>query len=84
MLGLINSDTKYISQIECGLNKGSINMLLKLCTAYHVTPNDILHNFIKDLDNDNDMDEFYAEFSKLRKRDRKIILKMIHELNEMD
>lgn len=40
---LTGLETKYISQIECGIAKGTINTMLKFCEAYNVTPNDIYY-----------------------------------------
>ena len=79
----IGVDTKYISQIECGVAKGTISTMLKFCKAYNVTPNDILCTFIKDLGLDYDLKQFETRFSKLNKRDKKIVLSLIENLIEL-
>ena len=72
-------ETKYISQIECGLTKGTISTMLKFCKAYNVTPNDILCNFFDEHNYNNQINE---KLSKLNKRDKKIVLTLIDSLLE--
>ena len=55
---LTGLETKYISQIECGIAKGTINTMLKFCEAYNVTPNDILYKFIQKSNAKKDSDEY--------------------------
>ena len=73
---LTGLEPKYISQIECGIAKGTISTMLKFCNAYNVTPNDILHKFIN-TDTNNNYKEFEAKFSKLSKRDKEIVFSML-------
>lgn len=77
---MINTDTKYISQLECGVCKGSINTLIKLCKVYNVTPNDILYELIKDFDIVDSLDKFNSNFSKLSIKDKELILMIIDNL----
>ena len=74
---LTGLETKYISQIECGIAKGTINTMLKFCEAYNVTPNDILYKFIQKSNAKKDSDEYEQKFMKLNKKDRKIIYTLI-------
>ena len=76
---LTGLETKYISQIECGIAKGTINTMLKFCEAYNVTPND---KFIQKSNAKKDSDEYEQKFMKLNKKDRKIIYTLIDALLE--
>ena len=73
-------ETKYISQIECGIAKGTISTMLKFCDAYCVTPNDILHQFIKASSAENELDRLETKFMQLSKKDRKVIFTLINAL----
>ena len=73
-------DTKYISQIETGRYMGTIKTMLKFCVAFNVTPNDILHNFMKDFNIVDESEKFRSDFSKLNKRDKKNILVLIKSM----
>ena len=75
-------ETKYISQIECGIAKGTISTMLKFCNAYCVTPNDILHQFIKNSSAEKELEKFEKDFMKLSKKDRKVIFTLINALLE--
>lgn len=75
-------ETKYISQIECGIAKGTINTMLKFCEAYNVTPNDILYKFIQKSNAKKDSDEYEKKFMKLSKKDKKVIYTLIDALLE--
>ena len=79
---LTGLETKYISQIECGIAKGGISTMLKFCEAYNVTPNDILHQFISVSKPKNEIEKLSEDFSKLNKRDKEIILSLIELLLE--
>ena len=68
---LTGFDTKYISQLETGRYMGTIKTMLKFCEALNVTPNDILCDFIKDLNCNNEIQDFSNKFSKLSKKDKK-------------
>ena len=47
---LTGLETKYISQIECGIAKGTINTMLKFCEAYNVIQDMIFYiNLFKNL-----------------------------------
>ena len=66
---LTGLEPRHISQIERGLSKGSIDTLIKLCNAYHITPDVILYDLL---------DTIYDEdFKKLSKRDKESILYFI-------
>ena len=73
-------ETKYISQIECGIAKGTISTMLKFCDAYSVTPNDILYQFIKNSSAEKELDKFEKKFMKLSPKDRKVIFTLINAL----
>ena len=45
---LTGLEPRHISQIERGLSKGSIDTLLKLCDAYHITPDIILYDLLSE------------------------------------
>ena len=79
---LTGLETKYISQIECGIAKGTISTMLKFCEAYNVTPNDILHQLIKKSNAKNELEEFNNKMMKLSKKDRKAIFALIDTLLE--
>lgn len=63
---------RYISQIERGELKGSINTLLTFCNAYKITPNDVLMAFLDD-DNSIIKDSYDYKINKLSMRDKEII-----------
>ena len=63
---------RYISQIERGELKGSINTLLNFCNAYKITPNDILISFL-DTDNSSLEDSYDYKINQLSIRDKEII-----------
>lgn len=75
-------ETKYISQIECGIAKGTITTILKFCEAYNVTPNDILHKFITKSTAKNELDKFEKKFMELGKKDRQVVFTLINALLE--
>lgn len=75
-------ETKYISQIECGIAKGTINTMLKFCEAYNVTPNDILYKFIEKSNAKKDLEKYTEKFMELSKKDRNVIYKLIDALLE--
>lgn len=63
---------RYISQIERGELKGSINTLLTLCNAYKITPNDILLGFLEE-ENHSTKDSYDYKINQLSIRDKEII-----------
>lgn len=63
---------RYISQIERGELKGSINTLLNFCNAYKITPNDILLDFLDDK-NASVQDSYDFKINQLSMRDKEII-----------
>ena len=73
---LTNLEPRHISQIERGLSKGSIDTLLKLCNAYHITPDIILYDLLDD-DVKNSISIYEENFKKLSKRDKESILHFI-------
>ena len=81
---LTGLDTKYISQIECGKAKGSIDTMLKFCIAYNVTPNDILYEFIENSKAYKELNQFPTDLSKLSNRDKHIVSTLIKTLLEND
>lgn len=75
-------ETKYISQIECGIAKGTISTMLKFCDAYSVTPNDILYNLYSNSSAEKELDELGSKFMQLSKKDRKVVFTLISALLE--
>ena len=80
---LIGVDPKYVRQLELGKNKGSVKLLIKFCNVYNITPNEVLGDLINSLNVKSDLDELDSNFSKLSKRDKKIILSMINRMLEI-
>ena len=79
---LTGLEPKYISQIECGITKGTISTMLKFCRAYGVTPNDILYRFFDHSEPSFETKKITKHLSKLNKRDKKIVLSLIDTLLE--
>lgn len=77
---LTGFDSKYISQLETGKYMGPIKTLLKLCSALNVTPNDILSDFMNNLNINEDFNVLYSNFSKLSKKDKKNVLALIDSM----
>lgn len=77
---LTGFDTKYISQLETGRYMGTIKTMLKFCEALNVTPNDILCDFIKDLNCNNEIQDFNNKFSKLSNKDKKNIVVLMESM----
>ena len=72
-------EPRYVSQIERGISKGSIDTLLKLCNAYKITPDIVLYDL---LDNSvrKDVKIFEEKFKKLSIRDKNTINELINLL----
>ena len=72
-------EPRYVSQIERGISKGSIDTLLKLCNAYKITPDIVLYDL---LDNSvrKDVKIFEEKFKKLSIRDKNTINELINYL----
>lgn len=78
---LTNLEPRYISQIERGLSKGSIDTLIKLCNAYHITPDVVLFELLDDdVKRVNSTYDFL--FQKLNARDKDIVLTLVNYLVE--
>lgn len=77
---LTGLDTKYISQMETGRYMGTIKTMLKFCNAFKVTPNDILCDFISEINENSDINVFNLGFSKLSKKDKKNVLALIDSM----
>lgn len=73
---LTGLEPRHISQIERGFSKGSIDTLIKLCNAYHITPDIILFDLLDD-DIKNSLSIYNEKFKKLNKRDKESILHFI-------
>jgi len=71
---------RYVSDIERGKTKGSIDTLIKFCNLYKITPNDILDEFIEIKDSKQNPD--LAGFNALNKINKGIILNLIKYFNE--
>lgn len=70
---LTGLEPRHISQIERGFSKGSIDTLIKLCNAYHITPDIILFDLLDD-EIKNSFSMYHEKFKKLSKRDQESIL----------
>ena len=70
---------RYISQIERGELKGSINTLLNFCNAYKITPNDILIDFL-DSDNSFVKNNYDYKINQLSIRDKEIVDDLLNYL----
>lgn len=69
---------RYISQIERGELKGSINTLLTFCDAYKITPNDVLIGF---LENDfYNKDSYDYKINQLSIHDKELIDDLLNYL----
>ena len=70
-------EPRYVSQIERGISKGSIDTLLKLCNAYKITPDIVLYDL---LDNSvrKDVQIFDEKYKKLSIRDKNTINELIN------
>lgn len=73
---LTGLEPRHISQIERGLSKGSIDTLLKLCDAYHITTDIILYDLLSE-NTRNEISIYEEKFKKLSKRDKDTILTLI-------
>ena len=73
---LTGLEPRHISQIERGLSKGSIDTLIKLCTAYSISPDIILYDLLDDTVK-NSVSIYDEKFKKLSKRDKDSILHFI-------
>lgn len=69
-------EPRHISQIERGFSKGSIDTLIKLCNAYHITPDIILFDLLDD-ELKKSVSIYDEKFIKLSKRDKESILHFI-------
>lgn len=70
---------RYISQIERGELKGSINTLLAFCNVYHITPNDILGVFLCDYPLFH-QDSYDDKINRLSLRDKELIDELLNFL----
>lgn len=77
---LTGLESKYISQIECGITKGTISTMLKFCKAYNVTPNDILRPFLNTGKVNKKIDQTADDLARLPKKDREIVISLIEIL----
>ena len=77
---LTGFDTKYVSQVETGVYMGTIKTMLRFCEALNVTPNDILTDFIKNTNTNNELNDFCTKFQKLNKKDKKNILALMESM----
>lgn len=73
---LTGLEPRHISQIERGFSKGSIDTLIKLCNAFHITPDIILFDLLDD-EIKNSFSIYDEKFKKLSKRDKETILHFI-------
>lgn len=64
---------RYISQIERGELKGSINTLIAFCNAYKITPNDILLDFLNPKPNNITTNNYDSKINSLNLHDKELI-----------
>lgn len=69
-------EPRHISQIERGFSKGSIDTLLKLCNAYHITPDIVLYDLLND-ETKNSVSIYEENFKKLTLKDKNTVLHII-------
>lgn len=70
-------EAKYISQIERGVRTGTIVTMLKFCTGYNVTPNDLFYNIIKTSNKKKDLESLIEKISRLNSRDKQLIADLV-------
>lgn len=76
---LAGMEPRYISQIERGLSKGSIDTLLKLCNAYKITTDVVLYDLLDD--NTKTITNSYEDkYKRLSKRDKEVVNNLIDYL----
>lgn len=74
---IADMEPRYISQIERGISKGSIDTLLKLCNAYKITPDVVLYDLLnKDIKESVKIHE--ERYKKLAIKDRETIDELIN------
>lgn len=68
----INLDPKFISKIECGNSRGSIETIINLCNLYKITPDAILFDLLDDdvIETNYNID---LKYKKLNLKDKKTI-----------
>lgn len=71
---------RYISDIERGKTKGSIDTLIKLCNIYNITPNDLLSEYIYFEIPQNNLE--LLGFYSLDKEHKNLILDLIKYFNK--
>lgn len=71
---------RYISDIERGKTKGSIDTLIKLCNIYNITPNDLLSEYIYFEIPQNNLD--LLGFYSLDDQHKCLILELIKYFNQ--
>ena len=69
-------EPRHISQIERGFSKGSIDTLLKLCNAYHITPDIVLYDLLNN-ETKNSVSIYEENFKKLTIKDKDTVLHII-------
>lgn len=73
---LTDLEPRHISQIERGFSKGSIDTLIKLCNAYHITPDIVLYDLLAD-ETKNSVSIYEEDFKRLTIKDKDTILHVI-------
>ena len=68
---LAGCSNRHLVQVEGGTTGLSIDLLLALCSIYHITPNDALKAIAPDSDSDRDEVPLLSAYRKLSKRQRK-------------
>ena len=76
---LAGMEPRYISQIERGLSKGSIDTLLKLCNAYNITTDVVLYDLLED-STKKITNSYENKYKRLSKRDKEVVNNLIDYL----
>lgn len=76
---LAGMEPRYISQIERGLSKGSIDTLLKLCNAYKITTDVVLYDLLED-STKKIANSYEDKYKRLSKRDKEVVNNLIDYL----
>ena len=73
---------RYIGLLETNQSMGSIPLILKLCSIYGITPNDLYADYL-DLESNTDLTKIIGYF-KLNDEHKKIIENSISFMNKLE
>lgn len=63
---------KYLSQLERGLSKGSVDTLIKFCDFFNITPNILLGDLLK-TPVACDIQDFSHDYTKLNSDNKEVV-----------